>query len=412
MKTSTKRTTCRLCQSPRLDLAVPIKPSPIADAYIPAARLAEAQELYALDLYLCADCGHVQLLEVVDPKVLFANYIYTTSISLGLVEHFRKYADQMISRFAAAPGSLVVDIGSNDGTLLKFFKDRGLRVLGVDPATEIARQATQSGVPTLAGFFTSDLARRLRADHGPAALVTANNVFAHSDSLADMAEGIRELLAENGVFIFEVSYLVDILEKKLFDTVYHEHLCYHSVKPLVSFFERHGLELFDIERLPNKGGSLRAFVQRRGGPRAVAPIVSELLALEQKLGLAQLPVFKSFAAELDAIKSELLQMLRGLAAGGARIAGYGASATVTTLIYNFELGPFLEFLVDDNTARHGWFSPGQHLAILPPAALLERQAGYAVLLAWQYADPIVKKSRVFIDSGGRFILPMPKARLL
>lgn len=412
MKTSTQRRTCRLCDSPRLDLAVPIKPSPVADAYVPADRLAEKQELYALDLYLCADCGHVQLLEVVDPGILFRNYIYTTSISLGLVEHFRRYADQFVRRFASPPNSLAVDIGSNDGTLLKFFKARGLRVVGIDPAAQIASQATQAGVPTIPAFFDLELARRIRRENGPAAIVTANNVFAHSDSLPEMAEGIRELLADDGVFIFEVSYLADILEKKLFDTVYHEHLCYHSVQPLAAFFQRHGLEFFDIERLPNKGGSIRGLVQRKGGPRKIAPVVAEMLRQEEKMGLARLPVFKSFAADLERVKTGLLQLARQLKADNKIIAGFGASATVTTLIYNFELGPFLSFLVDDNVSRHGLFSPGHHLPVLPAAALRGQKAGYAIVLAWQYAEPILQKHRDFTACGGHFIVPLPEVKII
>ncbi len=412
MKTSTQRRTCRLCDSPNLELAVPIKPSPVADAYVPADRLGEKQELYALDLYLCAACGHVQLLEVVDPGLLFGNYIYTTSISAGLVEHFRKYADLIVRRCSCRPNSLAVDIGSNDGTLLQFFQAHGLRVVGIDPAAQIARQATQAGVPTIPAFFDLELARRIRRENGAAALVTANNVFAHSDRLPDMAEGIRELLAEDGVFVFEVSYLADILEKKLFDTVYHEHLCYHSVKPLAAFFHRHGLEFIDIERLPNKGGSIRGLVQRQGGPRPIAPIVAEMLRLEEKMGLARLPVFKAFAADLERVKSGLLQLLGKLQSDREKIAGFGASATVTTLIYNFELGPFLSFLVDDNVSRHGMFSPGHHLPIFPAAALREQKAGYAILLAWQYAEPILKKNQAFTGSGGRFIVPLPEVKII
>lgn len=412
MKTSTQRRTCRLCDSTKLDLAVPIKPSPVADAYVPADRLREPQELYPLDLYLCADCGHVQLLEVVDPGILFGHYIYTTSLSLGLVEHFRGYADQILARFTFPQNSLAVDIGSNDGTLLRFFKARGLRVVGIDPAVEIAKRATLDGVPTIPAFFDLALARRLRRENGPAAIVTANNVFAHSDNLPEMAEGIRELLADDGVFIFEVSYLADILQKKLFDTVYHEHLCYHSVKPLAGFFARHGLEFIDIERLPNKGGSLRGLVQRQGGPRRIMPAVATLQREEESLGLMKLDIFKNFSADLERVKNELLHVLRQLKSDHQKIAGFGASATVTTLVYNFELGPFLSFLVDDNVSRHGLFSPGHHLPVLPAAALRGQNAGHAIVLAWQYAGPILKKHQDFTANGGRFILPLPEVKII
>ena len=219
---------CRLCDSKALELALPIAPSPIADAYIPASRLGIPQELYPLDLYLCKDCGHVQNIDIVNPELLFRDYLYTTSSSSGLVAHFKKYAADIAVGFAVEPGSLVVEIGSNDGSLLRSFKEYGLQVLGIDPALTIAERATASGIETLPEFFTASLASKIREERGNATIIAANNVFAHSDNLADIVRGVRNLLADDGVFVFEVSYLVDIVDEYLFDTVYHEHLSYHS----------------------------------------------------------------------------------------------------------------------------------------------------------------------------------------
>jgi SAM-dependent methyltransferase len=406
------RRTCRLCDSTAVTAVVPIRPSPIADAYVPASSCHEKQDLYPLDLYLCRRCGHVQLLTVVDPHVLFREYLYTTSLSAGLVEHFRKYVDDFLGRFTCAPGALAVDVGSNDGTLLRFFQERGWRVRGVDPATEIARRATASGIETIPAFFTSGLAKEIRQHSGAAAVITANNVFAHSDSLPDMAEGVRELLADEGVFVFEVSYLLDIVEKLLFDTVYHEHLCYHSIAPLDRFFRSHGLELFDVVRLPTKGGSLRGFVQHRDGQQRRSEVVSELLAGEEGMGLARPVIFQQFSATIDAIGQQLRELLERLKNEGRVIAGYGASATVTTLIYHFQLAQYLDFLVDDNPSRQGLFSPGAHLPVLEPQALRERAVDYTVILAWQYADPIRQRNQAFLDRGGRFILPMPRVQVM
>jgi len=406
------RASCRLCDSRSVELVVPYKPSPIADAYVPAERTSQTQASYPLDLYLCGSCGHVQLLDVVDPEALFGEYIYSTSVSLGLVEHFRQYVDDLLDRFPAPSPPLAVDIGSNDGTLLRILRDRGLRVLGIDPASVIAEQATRAGLETLPAFFTSSLARRIKAERGAAAFVTANNVFAHSDNLPDMADGVAELLSPEGVFVFEVSYLVDIVEKLLFDTIYHEHLCYHSIKPLVAFFSRHGLELFDVMRLPTKGGSIRGFVQRLGARRRPAPIIDELLALETRMGLDRPDVFRELTAKLLAIKTDLHRLLRPLRSANKAIAGYGASATVTTLIHNFELGPFLDYLVDDNPARHALFSPGLHLPVLSPAVLYERRPEFVIVLVWQYADPILTKNQRYLEQGGHFILPLPRARIV
>jgi len=291
-------------------------------------------------------------------------------------------------------------------------QDKGLTVLGIDPAAGIAERATRAGVETLPAFFTSDLAQRIRKQRGPATLVTANNVFAHSDSLPDMADGVCELLSPDGVFVFEVSYLVDIVEKLLFDTVFHEHLCYHSIKPLSAFFLRHGLELVDVTRLPSKGGSIRGFVQRSGASRPRAQVVDDLLALEAGMGLDQPAVFEEFTVKLAAIEAELHRLLEPLRASGKAIAGYGASATVTTLIHNFEIGRLLNYLVDDNPARHGLFSPGLHLPVLASQALYERKPDFVVVLAWQYAEPIIKKNQRYLAQGGHFILPLPRVQVV
>jgi SAM-dependent methyltransferase len=387
-------------------------PTPIADAYVPSDAVPSDQARYPLDLYLCKSCGHVQLLDVVDPDLLFRSYIYFTANSLGLQEHFTKYAEVVSGRVGLAPGSLVVDIGSNDGTLLRFFKDRGMRVLGVDPATEIACRAAAVGIDTIPEFYTSELARRIRGEHGTAAVITANNVFAHADDLASMAVGIRELLAPDGMFIFEVSYLVDIVQSRLFDTIYHEHVSYHSVGPLEQFFRRHELELFDAERIPLKGGSLRGFVQRAGGPWPATSAGPELLTLEARLGVTEPHLFRRFAADLQATKADLQRVLREVKAQGRSIAGFGASATVTTLIYQFELGEFLSFIVDDNPRRHGLFSPGHHIPVVSPQMLYERRPDYVVILAWVYAEPIMQRHRAYQDRGGRFVLPMPKVQVM
>lgn len=401
------RDDCRLCNSRNVELAVHIRPTPIADHYIPAERLHETQNYYPLDLYLCRDCGHVQLLDVVDPEVLFRDYIYVTSISKSLVEHFRTYADEMIRRSGAVPASLVVDIGSNDGSLLRFFQAGGMRVLGVDPARDIATQATRSGIPTVADFFTPELARRLQREHGQAAIVTANNVFAHADDLGGMADGIREMLAPDGIFVFEVSYLVDIVDRFLFDTVYHEHLCYHSVAPLRRFFRRHGMELVEVERLPNKGGSIRGTAQRAGGPRRVSSAVLELLALEENMGLGRPELYQRFDRQIARRKEEVLSVVDGVRASGKRLVGFGASATVTTLLHQFELGTRLEYLVDDNSMRHGLFSPGYHLPVRSPAVLSDDRPDAVIILAWQYADPIMRAHHAFLERGGTFIVPLP-----
>jgi len=394
-------------------MALPIKASPIGDAFVPAARLGQAQETYPLDLYLCLDCGHVQNLDIVDPEILFRDYLFLTSASSGLVQHFRQYAAAVVSSFGIRAGSLVFEIGSNDGSLLRFFKEQGMKVLGVDPAREIARQATEAGVPTLPEFFDSALASSVRAQHGPASVIAANNVFAHADDLADIVKGVRELLADDGIFVFEVSYLADIVDKFLFDTVYHEHVSYHSISPLARFFERLGMQLFDVQRISSKGGSIRGFAQRRPeGKRAQTPAVLDLIELERQRGLGTVVPYREYEARINARRKALTEFLDGQLAAGALVAGYGASTTTTTLTWHFELTRKLAFLADDNPQKYGLFSPGAHIPVVPSDELYVRRPDYVIVLAWNYAEPIIKRHQRFLKEGGKFIVPLPELRIV
>jgi SAM-dependent methyltransferase len=393
-------------------MVVPLAATPVGDAYVPAEHLDKPQEVYPLDVWLCRKCGLAQLVDIVDPKVLYVEYVYLTSISLGLVEHFRRYAGDVQQRIQPPKGALVVDIGSNDGSLLKAFQDGGMKVLGIDPARDVGRLANERGVETLTTFFTADLVRKLRQERGTAAIITANNVFANIDNVDDMVAGIREWLAPDGAFVFETSYLADVLGKSLLETVFHEHISYFSVKPLDVFFRRNGMELIDVQRVPTKGGSIRATVQRKGGPRPVGPSVAEIIAYETKIGLHEPGVFKKFSTKIATVKADLLRQLRDLKAHGKTLAGYGASVGVVTLLYEFELGDLLSFIADDNVRKHNTFSPGQHIPVYAPEALYDRKADAAVILAWLYADPIMKKHPQFTANGGRFIIPLPAVRVV
>src|SRR3989338_4399294 len=280
-----RRSDCRLCGSHKLQPLFSLGATPLANEFVSAGDRGKPQERFPLDVHQCVDCGHVQLLDVVDPELLFRHYVYVSATSPVFVDHFRRYAEAMLRYTAMPTGSRVVEIGSNDGTLLRFFKDAGMQVLGIDPARRIAEEATKSGIETLPEFFDLALTRQLRSQGKGAALVTANNVFAHADDLHAIVEGVAHLLAPDGLFVFEVSYLLDVFEKTLFDTIYHEHLSYHTVKPLVGFFQRRGMELVDAVRVDSHGGSLRGIVKRRGGRWPVQPSVDRLISEEARLGL-------------------------------------------------------------------------------------------------------------------------------
>ncbi len=405
-----RRTECRLCDSRRLTPVLSLTSTPLANQFVPANLVGTPQERYPLDLYLCQHCGHLQLLDVVDPELVFRNYPYVSSTSPVFVEHFRHYAEVMARYADLRAGALVVDVGSNDGTLLRFFRAAGMRVLGVDPAIDIARRATEAGIETLPEFFTPQVASAIRVRFGAASLVTANNVFAHADDLHGIAEAVVALLAPDGLFVFEVSYLLDVVQNTLFDTIYHEHLSYHTAGPLVRFFDRHGLELIDAQRVPTHGGSLRGIVAKKGMRGGRQATLDGLLEVEAAAGLRSAAPYNDLADRIGQLKSELTSLLRRLKGEGKKFAGYGAPAKATTLMFQFELGrEVLDYLVDDSPFKQGLFSPGYHIPIVPSALLYEDQhrPDYVLILAWNFAEPIMQKHQRFAQIGGHFVVPLP-----
>jgi SAM-dependent methyltransferase len=396
-----------------LEEVLSLAPTPLANAFVTEDALLQSQPVYPLDVHFCGECTHVQLLDVVDPSVLYRHYVYVSGTSPMFVQHFHDYAADIRARFKVPAGAFVLEIGSNDGTLLRCFRDLGMRVLGIDPAEEITRAAVASGIDAQVGFFTPELAREIATSWGRAAVIAANNVMAHIDDLSSVMEGVSELLADDGVFVFEVSYLADVVGKNLFDTIYHEHLDYHSVKPLVGFFRRHGLELIEAISVGSHGGSLRGVVQHAGGPRSVGVSVEQALQRERELGLDRAETLRAFANGVDAVKCELTELLHDLKRRGWRIAGFGAPAKATTLLYHFGLGPdVIDFIVDDSPMKQGLYSPGMHIPIVPSGELYVRRPDYIVILAWNFVQPIIDKHAALREKGCRFIVPLPRVEVL
>ena len=406
------RETCRLCGGAGLETVLSLAPSPPANAFVTADRVGEAQPLYPLDVGRCGRCAHVQLLDVLDAAALFEDYVYVTGTSPSFVAHFEAYAADVVAGFGLSAGDLVVDIGSNDGTLLHAFQAAGARALGIEPAKAIARRANAAGIETRTEFFDRALAEAIREERGGAKFVTANNVFAHIDDLGGTLDGVGALLAPEGVFVAEFSYLADVVEKTLFDTIYHEHLDYHSLGPLIGFFEAHGLRLFDARRTPAHGGSLRIFAAPKEAGRPVRRGVGERIEEERRLGLDRAATFRRFGDDIGRLGAALTETVRGLRAEGKRIAGVGAPAKATTLMYHFGLGrEELDFIVDDSPWKQGLFSPGLHVPIVAPEAIVEHRPDVLLILAWNFAEPIMAKHQAFHDCGGRFIVPLPEVRV-
>ena len=407
-----RRSDFRGCGSHDLELVFSLKPSPIGDAYVTPAKVNMPQPSYPIDLHICRRCGFAQILDVIDPEILYGEYIYVTGSSVGLPDHFLSYADGIISRCKLKPGSLVVDIGSNDGTLLRCFQKHGMSVLVVEPASHIAAEATAGGVRTLARFFSPALAKEIVAESGPARVIASNNVFANIDDLASWVTAIDELLAPDGVYVFESFYLADVVRNMVFDFIYHEHLSAFSVKPIKLLFERAGLELVAVQHVATKGGSLRYFVQRPGGPLANDGSVADFLASEERMGLYRKETYVAFAEKIDRLKQQTREFLIRAKHEGKSVAGFGASITGTTLIYHFEIGGYLDYLVDDNPAKQGRFSPGLHLPVYPTSALAERKPDCVLVLAWRFAGIFVEKNQAYLKNGGCVAVPVPEFRIV
>lgn len=390
-----------------------LTPTPPGNNFLRRQELAMPEPAYPLDLYFCGECHHVQLGHVVDPRILYQrDYTYVSATSSRFVKHLRAYAADMVQRFVLKPGALVVDIGSNDGTCLRAFQAAGMRVLGVDPATQIARRATAAGIETVDDFFSHDLAVRLARTYGPAAFVTSHNACAHIDNLEDVMRGVRHWLADDGVFVLEVGYLLDVHENTWFDTIYHEHLDYHSVAPFRKLFARSGMEPIGVERVSPQGGSIRLVAQRTGGPRKDDGSVADLIDLENRHGLDRSETFVEFGRHIAGVGARLRSLITALKAGGKSIAGYGAATKATTLMSHFGLDKDqLDFIADDNPLKQGLFSPAAHIPVLAPEEIYRRRPDYLLILAWNFAEPIMATHRRYADQGGKFILPMPSPRI-
>jgi SAM-dependent methyltransferase len=408
------KTSCRMCARIKIQKIMELTPTPPGNNFLNEDQIGDPEPVYPLELYLCQDCGHIQLGHVVDPKILYQNnYSYLSGTSAYFVAHLKDYASNMIKQFDLTPKTLVSDIGSNDGTCLQFFQNRGMKVLGVDPATKIAQLATQNGVETVADFFSYDLAKRLRQEHGPAGFITSHNACAHIDNLDDVVRGVEHWLDDNGIFVLEVGYFLDVFSNIWFDTIYHEHVDYHTVEPFIHLFDRFGMEVIQVERVAPQGGSIRVMVQKKGGRYDKDGSIDELIALEHQAGLREIKTYTDFANRILNVRDSLLDTLRELKNKGKSIAAYGAPTKATTLMTHFKLGKeLIDFIVDDNLLKQNLYSPLSHIPILSSDMIYKKKPDYLLILAWNFADPIMKIHKKYGSEIGTFIVPMPELRLI
>ena len=386
---------------------------PLVNSFRRDARAAEAEPRYPLEVHRCRSCAHVQLGHSVSPKELFEDYIYFSGTSDAVVRHAGSLVELAGREVGLRGESLVVEIASNDGTVLKAFARIPVRVLGVEPARNVAAEARRQGIPTVSEFFTEAFAETVKREHGEADLVLARNVLAHVPDLRGFAAGIRAVLSPRGAAFIEVPYLKDLVEQLEFDTIYHEHLSYFSVRALDRLFAAAGLEVYDVERIRMHGGSLMVRLQRQGGGRPRRDSVRAFLDAEEKTGLLDAAGLESFARRVGALRDEIVGFVGGLRREGARVAGYGASAKGNILMSVCGITRAeLEFIIDRSPYKHGFFTPGNAIPVRPVEELAESPIDCLFLLAWNFADEVIRQQQGFAQRGGRFAVPVPHPRFV
>ncbi|MBX6314445.1 MAG: class I SAM-dependent methyltransferase [Isosphaeraceae bacterium] len=399
---SWERTTCRACGAGGLVEGLSLGSMPPANALLRQSELDQPEPRFPLSLRLCERCGMAQLGHVVPPELLFRSYLFFTSSSRRMSEHFSALITEAAHEFVP-PGGLIIEIGSNDGTGLASIQRRDVRVLGVDPARNISVMAAARGVPTISEFFTETLAREIARVAGRAHLVVACNVLGHIDDLDDVCRGIRTLLAPDGALVFEVPYLGELLDRAEYDTIYHEHLSYFAVRPLVHLLNRHGLQLERVEFFPVHGGTIRGTAILGTG---YSPQVEEWIADEIEKGMGQRRAFEEMARKVEANRHGLRRRLAELRAAGAKVIGYGAPAKGTVVLNYCEIGTdLLPLVIDSTPAKQGCYVPGTHQPILPPSAIERERPDALLLLAWNHAEEITEREAAFRARGGRFLTP-------
>ena len=407
-----KLATCRLCGAPLTTTFIDLGLSPLANSFISANKVDEGEEFFPLHVWVCGRCFLVQLEEFKRPEAIFSDYAYFSSYSTTWLKHAEAYVAAMTRRFALAPQSKVVEVASNDGYLLKYFVARGLPVLGVEPAANVATVAEAADVPTDVAFFGKATAERLLGAGHAADLMTANNVLAHVPDIVDFAAGFAVLLKPEGVATFEFPHLLRLIAESQFDTIYHEHFSYLSLGVAIRLMARVGLRVFDVERLSTHGGSLRVFVCREGASHPKGPAVAEVLAEEEAAGLSSLAGYSRFAEGAVDIKCRALEFLIKARGGGKTVCAHGAAAKGNTFLNYCGIGPEFVKLVSDNSPhKQGTFLPGSRIPVITPNEMLAERPDYLLILPWNLKEEIAEEFAAIREWGGRFVTAVPELKV-
>lgn len=403
------RTTCRACDGIDLKPFLLLGDQPLANSFLKSPDQFAEERKYPLNVYRCTDCSLIQLLDVIAPEVLFRDYIYVTGTSETMARHNKGYAADVVSGLGLGANDLVVEVASNDGSLLACFGEHGVRTLGIEPARNIAVMARERGIDTIDEFFGLELAGKVRAERGVASVVVANNVLAHVDNTRDFLSGCRDLIDDSGRVITEFPYLGELLDRMEYDTIYHEHLCYFSVIALMRLYEAVGLVIVRVDKVPVHGGSLRVYAARKSDqwPDHAVPI-HVMAGQEREQGYHTAEPYEKLATAVMANREALLGLLRMLKNENRTIAAYGAPAKGNTLLNYCGIDTGLvDYIVDQNTLKVGLYTPGTHIPVRPVSTLETERPDYILILAWNFAEEIMQLQSGFAKTGGQFILPIP-----
>lgn len=399
-------TVCRICKSKKIYKFLSLGKQPLANSFISKEDLSKKELMYPLTLCLCRECLLVQLKEVIPGKLMFKNYLYIPSSSKTRINHFYELAKLLTEKLKTSSKDLAVDIGSNDGSLLECFMQFGVKILGVDPSENLAKVAELKGIHTVNTFFTSKAAKKIVKEYGKARIITATNVFAHIDNLHEFIKGIEILLADNGIFAIEFPYLIDFLQNCEFDTIYHEHLSYFSIHPLLRLFSKTSLEIYDIEHMDLDGGSVRVFVRKKKKNDQAYPQIEKFLKLESDYKLNTLDPYEKFAKRVIDRKNKFKKILNEIKKKKKKVIGYGAPAKGNTFLNYCKITKKdLLYIVDSTPYKQGLFLPGSHIPIYHENKIVSDVPDYIVILAWNFADEILNKNAAMKKLGVRFILP-------
>ena len=408
-----KKIICRMCKSSNVKQFLDLGFSALADKFLTKEELDNPETFHPLKVFLCNDCGLCQLGYVVIPQLMFnENYPYDSSTTTTGRKHFTSMGISICNRFKLPTDSLVIDIGSNTGVLLSSFKSRNVRVLGVEPSSNVAKIAIKNGIDTIIDFFSIELAKRITKLYGKADVITGTNVFAHIDDLDDFANAADHLLTDKGIIVLEAPYLLKLIENLEYDTIYHEHLSYLSLKPMVKFFKRFEMEVFDVEIETIHGGTLRYFIGKKG-KREISKNIDEFLKLEEKKEIHSEKKLLKFALDVKTHSLELNSLLTNLKREGKRIVGISAPAKGNTLLNYCRIGPeILDYVTERNPLKIGKYTPGMHIPVYSDEILIKDKPDYALILAWNFADEIIKNNHEYQNSGGKFIIPIPRPKII